>query len=194
MKEIFRLLFVNRQTQEKYKQSFEGSSSLRLLLNLKNQIYVPRSSPPEVFCNKGVLRNFIRFAGKHLRKSLWHRCFPVKFLQTPEACNFIKKEYLAQVFFCEFCKISKNIFSYRTPSVAASVYPRLCIKSLYLLGSNFLILLLKSSKFFLFFISIEIICQTLEANNANELRTYLLLLTEFLKKLACVCKLYLRSK
>ena len=38
MKEIFRLLFVNRQTQEKYKQSFEGSSSLRLLLNLKNQI------------------------------------------------------------------------------------------------------------------------------------------------------------
>ena len=23
-------------------------------------------------------------------------------------CNFIKKETLAQVFFCEFCKISKN--------------------------------------------------------------------------------------
>ena len=27
-----------------------------------------------------------------------------------EACNFIKKETLAQVFSCEFCKISKNIF------------------------------------------------------------------------------------
>ena len=150
-----------------------------------------------MFCNKGVLRNFVRLTGKHLRKSLWHRCFPVKFvkfLRTLEACNFVKKEYLAQVFSCEFCKISKNIFSYRTPSVAASVYPRLCIKSLYLLGFNFLILLLKSSKLFLFFISIEIICQTLEANNANELRTYLPLLTEFLKKLACVCKLYLRSK
>ena len=26
----------------------------------------------------------------------------------PEACNFIKKESLAQVFFCEFCKIFKN--------------------------------------------------------------------------------------
>ena len=38
----------------------------------------------------------------------------------PEACNFIKKETLAQVFFCEFCEISKNTFSYRTPPVAAS--------------------------------------------------------------------------
>ena len=27
-----------------------------------------------------------------------------------QACNLIKKETLAQVFFCEFCKISKNIF------------------------------------------------------------------------------------
>ena len=52
-----------------------------------------------------------------------------------EACNFIKKETLAQVFFCEFYEISKtlpqvffcefyeiskNTFSYRTPPVAAS--------------------------------------------------------------------------
>ena len=26
-----------------------------------------------------------------------------------EACNFIKKETLAQVFCCEFCEISKNV-------------------------------------------------------------------------------------
>ena len=31
------------------------------------------------------------------------------------ACNFIKKETLAQVFSCEFCKISKNTFACRTP-------------------------------------------------------------------------------
>ena len=37
------------------------------------------------------------------------------------ACNFIKKETLAQVFSCEFCEIFKNTFSYRTPLVAASV-------------------------------------------------------------------------
>ena len=28
----------------------------------------------------------------------------------PEACNFIKKETLVQVFSCEFCEISNNIF------------------------------------------------------------------------------------
>ena len=38
----------------------------------------------------------------------------------PGACNFIKKETLAQVFSCEFCKIYKNTFYYRTPLVAAS--------------------------------------------------------------------------
>ena len=65
------------------------------------------SSRPEVFCKKGVLRNFARFTGKHLcksffysinwpatllKKKLWHRCFPVnlaKFVKTP-----FFKEYL----------------------------------------------------------------------------------------------------
>ena len=37
-----------------------------------------------------------------------------------EACNFIKKETLAQVPSCEFCEISKDTFSNRTPLVAAS--------------------------------------------------------------------------
>ena len=36
------------------------------------------------------------------------------------ACNFIKKETLAQVFSCEFCEVSKNTFFYRIPLVAAS--------------------------------------------------------------------------
>ena len=31
-------------------------------------------------------------------------------MKNSEVCNFIKKETLAQVFSCEFCKISKNIF------------------------------------------------------------------------------------
>ena len=39
----------------------------------------------------------------------------------PVAWNFIKKETVAQVFSCEFCKIFKNNFSYRTPPVAAFV-------------------------------------------------------------------------
>ena len=47
---------------------------------------ITRSSPPEVFCEKGVLRNFSKFTGKHLRQRLWYRCFSVnfeKFLRTP---------------------------------------------------------------------------------------------------------------
>ena len=44
---------------------------------------------------KGVLRNFAKFTGKHLCQSLW---------------------------ICEFCDISTNTFSYRTPLVAASVF------------------------------------------------------------------------
>ena len=31
-----------------------------------------------------------------------------------EPCNFIKKETLTQVSFCEFCKISRNTFFHRT--------------------------------------------------------------------------------
>ena len=59
-----------------------------------------RSSRPTVFCEKGVLRNFAKFTGKHLCQSLFFN----KFL------FFIKKETLAQTFSCEFYEISKNTF------------------------------------------------------------------------------------
>ena len=49
-----------------------------------------RSSHQRCSVKKGVLRNFAKFTGA--------------------ACNFIKKEILAQVFSCEFCEISKNTF------------------------------------------------------------------------------------
>ena len=69
-----------------------------------NSVSQFRSSRPEVFCKKGVLRNFTNITGKHLcqslffnkvsglrpdtllKKRLWHRCFSVnfgKFLRTP---------------------------------------------------------------------------------------------------------------
>ena len=49
----------------------------------------------------GALRNFIKFTGKRLCQSL-------------EACNFFKKETLAEVFSCEFCEISENTFLQNT--------------------------------------------------------------------------------
>ena len=76
---------------------------------LKNK----RSSRPEVFCKKGVLKNFTEFTGKHLcqslKKSLWDRCF-----------------------FCEFCEIFKNTYFYRTPLVAASGINATTTKTLWL--------------------------------------------------------------
>ena len=65
---------------------------------------------------KGVLRNFTKFTGKHLCQSLFFNKV------SGGTCNFIKKENLAQAFSCEFCKICRNDFSYRTPPVAASGY------------------------------------------------------------------------
>ena len=39
----------------------------------------------------------------------------------PQPATLLKKETLIQVFSCEFCEISKNNFSYRTPLVAVSL-------------------------------------------------------------------------
>ena len=47
---------------------------------------------------KGVLRNFTKFTGKHLCQ----RC--------NSGIQRYSKETLAQLFSCEFCEISKNIF------------------------------------------------------------------------------------
>ena len=75
-------------------------------------IPIHRSSCQEVFCKKGAHGNFPKFKRKHLRHSLFFN----------KVAALLKKETMAQVFSCEFCEISKNNFSYRTPSVAASVY------------------------------------------------------------------------
>ena len=53
-----------------------------------------------------------------------HDTFNINQRQSPEACSFIEKDSLAQMFFCEFCEISKNTFFYRTPPVTASEKPR----------------------------------------------------------------------
>ena len=52
--------------------------------------------------------------------NMYRSSHPEVFSEKGTASNFIKKETLAQVFSCEFCKISKNTFFYRTPLVTAS--------------------------------------------------------------------------
>ena len=48
-----------------------------------------------------------------------HRKTPVP-ESRPEACNFIKKETLTQVFSCQFCEIFKNTFLTEHLRVTAS--------------------------------------------------------------------------
>ena len=78
------------------------------------QLSVNRSSHPEVFVEKA----FLEISQNSQESTCARVSFSIKF--QAEACNFIQKETLAQLFSCEFCKISKNSFSYRTPPVAAS--------------------------------------------------------------------------
>ena len=63
---------------------------------------------------KGVLKNFAKFTGKHPCQSLF-----LITLQT-SVFNFIKKETVAQVFSCEFCKSFNDTYFYRAPVVTAS--------------------------------------------------------------------------
>ena len=67
----------------------------------------------QVFCKKGVLRNFGKYTEKHLWQSLFN---DIVTGPRAQASNFIRKETLAQVFSCEFC----NVF-YKTPPMVASV-------------------------------------------------------------------------
>ena len=60
-----------------------------------NQALKDQNQPPELFKKKGVF--------KISKNSLKNTC--------AQTCNFIKKETLAQTFFCEFCLIFKNAFS-----------------------------------------------------------------------------------
>ena len=59
-----------------------------------------RSSRPDVFCKKCVLRNFEKFTVKDLcqsllliiKKRLWHSCFPVNF------AKFLRTYFLTEHF------------------------------------------------------------------------------------------------
>ena len=73
---------------------------LLLCINKRCRVFTFRSSHRRCSVRKGTLRNFTKFTGKHLCQSL---CFN-------KACNFIKIEFMAMVFSCEFCEISMNTF------------------------------------------------------------------------------------
>ena len=69
-----------------------------------------------MFYNINVLQNFTMFTRKHLYRSL----FIIKLLTWRSATLFKKDS--TQVISCEYCKIYKNSFFYRTHPVAPSEY------------------------------------------------------------------------
>ena len=108
-------------SQKKGLQKRGGSSAFPSKLFFKknwsqNHIFTHcRSSRREMFCKKGVLRNLAKFTEKHLWQSLFFNKVAGLQLSWKK-----KQKTLAQVFPCEFCKISKNAFYYTTPPMAVS--------------------------------------------------------------------------
>ena len=95
-------------------------------------LVIARSSHQRCSMKKGVLRNFTKFTGKHLcrslffnkvatllKKRLWHRCFPVnfaKFFRTPFLQNasgwllLNLSKFTTQIFLVDIvCAFLKNV-------------------------------------------------------------------------------------
>ena len=97
-------------------------------------IYLGRSSCPEVFCKKDVLRNIAKLTGKHLcqslffdkvaglrllfvlKKRLWYWCSPVNFVQniqnTSGGCFCLDQHCISRAvgsFFLRWGRLSENV-------------------------------------------------------------------------------------
>ena len=88
---------------EKINRNVENKNSVDYSITSEVIVFLQKE-PPEVLCKKGYFRNFAKFTGKHLCQSHFFNKV------AGQACNFIKKEALVQVFSCEFCEISTNTF------------------------------------------------------------------------------------
>ena len=94
-----------------------------------------RSSRPKLFCKKGVLRNFAKFTGKHVCKSLffskvaglrpatlskkrlWYRCFPMNFenfLRTPFIIEKLRWLLLSYIHFFNWLSLWNLLNNYST--------------------------------------------------------------------------------
>ena len=103
-------------------------ASNTLLTGMTEYMFLYRSSRPEVFFKKGVLRNFVKFIGKHLcerlfsnkaaglkpatllKKRLWHRCFYVNFATFLRTPFFYRTPVAAST--CTLLLLSKSFSEY----------------------------------------------------------------------------------
>ena len=120
----------------KVKKQLSQNNNFKIYISQK----INTSSRPDVYCKKGVLKNFAKFSGKNLLQSLfcnkvaglrrttlltkrlWHRCFLVsfaKFLKTPFAehlrwllLNKVKVQSLKRLFFKFLLHVSFYLFEF----------------------------------------------------------------------------------
>ena len=78
------------------------------------KFYIFRSSNPEVFYKKGTLKNFAKFTGTHLRRSL--------FFHKIADLQLLKWRLRHRCFRLNFCKIFRNNLFYRTPLIITSLF------------------------------------------------------------------------
>ena len=109
-------LFLNKENENAntechamfipFKSNLNSNQSSFIFL-LFGSCSLARSSHPEVFCKKGVARNFTKFTGKHLRQSLF---FNKVAGLGPKACIFIKKRPWYRYFHVKFEKFLRIPF------------------------------------------------------------------------------------
>ena len=104
-------MYTGREITELLKENLLKLHGCKELLT--SQLIRFRTSCPEMFCKKGVLKNFTKFTGKHLCQSLFFNIVadlsPAPLLKRDSGTGAS----------CEFCEVSKNTLFYRTPLLAA---------------------------------------------------------------------------
>ena len=95
---------------------FDNALNMPLRDILQNTNKQFQKQATEVFCKK----MFLEISQNSLENICTRASFLIK-LQA-EACNFTKKETLAQVFSCEFYKISRNTFLQNTSGYCFCIF------------------------------------------------------------------------
>ena len=81
------------------------------------EIFYIQKQPLEVFCKKGVLKNFAKLTGKHLCQSLFFNK-----VADPRLATFLKKRLWNRYFSVSFAKISRTLFFTEHVRATASVH------------------------------------------------------------------------
>ena len=111
------LVCINNQPKVCFKELISDNSVAILSWNWSksgNNFLIIRNSRPEVFCKKGVLRNFAKFTGKHLCQNLFFNkvaCLSCEFCEIFLKTPFVTEHFRWLLLDYEWLSsISRNLF------------------------------------------------------------------------------------